>query len=287
MAGMTLAEANEIIEEPLRKGIIQTIARESTVLELLPFININGNSYSYIQEKETGNVGFREVNQRYNHDNPKYERQTEALTRLGSIVEVDRFIELTQNIHDVRAEATASKAKAIANTFTDTFFNGNKANDALAFDGLSVRVDKNKIVKGGMKDGKLDAQKVHELLDAVEGGADVLFMNKRTRREFTALFASQGAWIQSGQDAFQRPIQYFGDVRIAVVDDAYIPDNSIYAVKFGIENGVVGIQSGFLQAVDNGLRDVTYQTLIEWYPSIILGNPNGLAKLEMDVQETP
>ena len=282
MAGMTLQEANVIIEEPLRKGIIETIARESAVLELLPFININGNSYSYIQEKETGNVGFREVNQRYNHDNPQYVRQNEALTRLGSIVEVDRFIELTQNIHDVRAEATASKSKAIANMFTDTFFNGNKSTDALSFDGLSVRVDKDKIITGGKgADGKLDAQKVHELLDAVHGGADVLYMNKRTRREFTALFAGQGAWIQSGQDAFQRPIQYFGDVRIAVVDDQFIKDDSIYAVKFGIENGVVGIQAGFLQAVDNGLRDVTYQTLIEWYPSIILGNPNGLAKLEM------
>jgi HK97 family phage major capsid protein len=285
MAGITLAEASKLIETPLKRGVIETIARESAVLELLPFININGNAYSYVQEGTLGTVGFRDVNTDYNHTNPTYVQKTEHLRRLGSKVEVDRFIELTQNIHDVRAEATSAKAKAIANEFTRAFFKGNSATNPLEFDGLDIRVTAEQTVDG--QGEVLTTMMIHELLDKVMGGADVLFMNKRTRRKVTAMFQSQGAYIQSGQDAFGRPQQYFGDVRIAVVDDAILPDNSIYAVKFGQNEGIVGIQAGGLEAVDNGLRGTMYETLIEWYVSIIDGNPKGFARLHNFLLEAP
>lgn len=282
MAGITMAEASKLIEQPLKKGIVTTIARESAVLELLPFIGINGNAYGYVQEGTTGSVGFRNVNEDYNHTNPTHVQKTESLRRLGSKVEVDRFIELTQNIHDVRAEATASKAKAIANEFTRVFFNGNASTNPLEFDGLNVRITAGQVVDKSNAGSAVEIkpEHVHELLDTVMGGADVLFMNKRTRRKLTSMFQAQGAYIQAGQDAFGRPQQYFGDVRIAVVDDALIADDSIYAVKFGMDAGVAGIQAGELQAVDNGLRGTMYETLIEWYCSIVDGNPKGIARLK-------
>jgi hypothetical protein len=281
MAGITLHEANIIIEEPLKKGIIETIVRESAVLELLPFVDINGNAFNYIQEDTTGSVGFRDVNVDYDHENPTHVSQTETIKRLGSKVEVDRFIALTQNIHNVRAEATASKSKAIANEFTKTFFTGNATDNPLEFNGLDVRLVESQVLDKAVDEVKapLTAVMVHELLDTVQGGADVLFVNKRTRRKLTAMFGGQGAYIQAGQDAFGRPQQFFGDVRLAVIDDAYITDDSIYGVKFGMDAGISGIQAGGLQAVDNGLRGVLYETLIEWYMSIVDGNPKGFARL--------
>lgn len=284
MAGITMPEASKLIQTPLKKGVIETIARESSVLELLPIIGINGNAYSYVQEKETGSVGFRDVNQDYTHTNPTYTQKTEQLRRLGSKVEVDRFIELTQNINDVRAEATSAKSKAIANEFTRVFFKGNATSNPLEFDGLDIRLIAEQEVDGNGEE--LKADHVSHLLDLVQGGADVLFMNKRTRRKMTALFGNQQSFIQAGQDAFGRPQQYFGDVRIAVVDDSFIADNSIYAVKFGQDQGIVGIQAGELQAVDNGLRGTMYETLIEWYVSIIDGNPKGFARLK-NISLTP
>ncbi|MDF2010202.1 major capsid protein [Priestia megaterium] len=284
MAGITMPEAMKLIETPLKRGIIETIARESTVLELLPIVGINGNAFSYVQETSTGSVGFRAVNEDYNHTNPTHTQKTEKLRRLGSKVEVDRFIELTQNINDVRAEATSLKSKAIANEFTRVFFKGNSGTNDLEFDGLDIRMLPEQEVDA---DGaELNADHVSHLLDLVQGGADVLFMNKRTRRKMTALFSNQQSFIQAGQDAFGRPQQYFGEVRIAVVDDAYIPDNSIYAVKFGQDQGISGIQAGELQAVDNGLRGTMYETLIEWYVSIIDGNPKGFARLK-NISLTP
>lgn len=274
---ITLIEANKLIEEPLRKGIIETIVRESAVLEVLPFEDINGNALSIIREDSSGGVGFRGLNEVYKHDFPTNKNLSEDLMRLGTTVEVDRFIQGTQNIHDVRATATASKAKAIANQFTHTFFNGDTATDAKSFDGLSKRVESSRTLDA--QGFTLHTGILHHLLDMVEGGADVIFMNKRTRRKLTALYASQNTWVEMNQDAFGRPIMYFADVRIAVVEDIYLPDNDIYAVKFGLDGGITGIQNGYIQAEDNGLRGVTYETLIEWYVSIMVGNPNGLAKL--------
>jgi len=278
MSGITLAQASMMTVEPLKKGIIETIARESTVLETLPFINLNGNAYGFIREETTGGVGFRAVNEDYVHENPTHSNHVERLKMLGSMVEVDRFVELTQNLHDVRAEATASKAKAIANSFTDTFFNGDTSTNPLAFDGLNVRTVASQVVDS--EGFQLHTGLIHQLMDMVQGGADVLYMNKQTRRKLTSLFMSQQTFVHAGQDAFGRAVQMFGDVRIAVVEDMFIEDNSIYAVKFGEDAGIVGIQAGDLTAVDNGLRGVTYETLIEWFVSIVDGNPKGMARLK-------
>ena len=277
MAGLTLAEASKLTKNELQKGVIQTIARESSVVELLPFVEVQGNAISFTREADTGTVGFRAVNEDYAHANPTYANKTEHLKRLGSKVEVDRFIEYTQNITDVRAEATQAKAKAIANEFTRTFFKGDTAVNPLEFDGLDKRMLPENIIDAegqGLNSGLL-----HELLDRVMNGADVLYMNKKTRRKLTALFMAQGAYIQENQDTFGRFQQYFGDVRIAVVEDFILPENEVYAVKFGMDEGVCGIQSGELMAVDNGLRGTVYETLIEWYVSIVDGNPKGIAKL--------
>ncbi|WP_153127434.1 hypothetical protein [Peribacillus tepidiphilus] len=89
---------------------------------------------------------------------------------------------------------------------------------------------------------------------------------------------AQGAYIQSRQDAFGRSVQYFGDVRIAVLDDSYLPDGDIYALKFG-DKGITGIQAGEIMVKDNGLSGTMYETLIEWYVTIVDLNPKGMAKL--------
>lgn len=274
----TLSEQADIITNTdLQVGVIQTIVRESAVLELLPFEYIKGDALAYIQNTDLGSVGFRKVGESYELGAGEYEGNTERLTRLGALVETDRFIHATQNINNVRAEETANKAKAIANTFTNTFFNGDITKDSNSFNGLINRVTEQQTLDA--VGYNLHTGLLHHVLDMVDGGADVLFMNKRTRRKLTIIFASQTAWVHEGQDAFGRPIQFFGDTRIAVVDDYFLPNNDIYAVKFGMSEGVTGIQAGDIVVEDNGLRGVSYQTLVEWFPSIVVGNPNGVARL--------
>lgn len=277
MAGITLEQASLLTDTPLKKGIIQTIIRESAVLETLPFVTVYGASYGFIREESTGGATFRAVNEEYVVENPTNSSHVESLKRLGSLIEVDRFIEYTGNLHDARAEATVSKAKAVANHFTMTFFNGDSVTESQAFDGLNKRIEVGQVVDAGGFD--LHTGLLHQLIDMVQGNTDIIYMNKRTRRKLNQLFMSQRAYIQASQDSFGRPVQLFGGVRVAVVEDMFLPDNSIYAMAFGSDEGVTGIQNGELQAEDNGLRGTTYQTLVEWYVSIIVGNPKGLAKL--------
>jgi len=277
MSGITLTEANKLTGNAMQKGIVQTIARESAVLEVLPFETIFGATYGIIREETDGGAGFRAVNEDYVHDNPTNSEHFDELRRLGSKVEVDRYIELTGNLNNVRAEATVSKAKAIANHFTQTFFHGDSSVNPMEFDGLNKRMDVTQVVDAS--GFPLHTGLIHQLLDKVQGGSDVIFMNKKTRRKVNELFMAQKAFIEPSQDAFGRPVQRFGEVRIAVVEDMFLPDNSIYAMSFGADSGVVGIQAGEVSAEDNGLRGTIYETLIEWYVSIIITNPKGVAKL--------
>lgn len=177
MPGITLTEASYLTSNPMKKGIIQTIARESAVLEVLPFETIFGATYGFIREETDGGATFRAVNEEYIVENPTNSEHFEELRRLGSKVEVDRYIELTGNLNNVRAEATASKAKAIANHFTQTFFHGDSSVNPMEFDGLNKRMDATQVVDAS--GFPLHTGLIHQLLDKVQGGADVIFMNKK------------------------------------------------------------------------------------------------------------
>ncbi|UAL53513.1 major capsid protein [Metabacillus dongyingensis] len=275
MTGILLSEASKLTATPLKKGVIETIMKESSVLEKLPFVDISGNAFSFAREKTDGGATFRDVNESYPSNMPTYENLVESLRLLGSKVEVDRYFELTQNIHEVRAEATESKIKAIANEFTRVFFKGNAAVNPLEFNGIDQHITAKNTITVGNK--RLVTPMVDALLDCVDG-ADMLYMNKRTRRHLTGLFGVQGAYVQQGQDSFGRFVSVYADTKIGVLEDSMLPDNEIYAVKFG-EGGVVGIQNGELQVEDNGLRGTMYETLIEWYVSTVMFNPKGVAKL--------
>ena len=92
MSGITLVEASKLIHTPLKKGIIETIVRESAVLETLPFVDVNGASYGFIREESDGGATFRAVNEDYVVQNPTNSSHVELLKRLGSKIEVDRFV---------------------------------------------------------------------------------------------------------------------------------------------------------------------------------------------------
>ncbi len=58
---LTLPEAAKLSTDTLQRGVIETFARTSAVLEQLPFMEIVGNSYLYNQEAALPGVAFREL----------------------------------------------------------------------------------------------------------------------------------------------------------------------------------------------------------------------------------
>jgi hypothetical protein len=289
---LTLVDAQVLSHDVLQAGIIETIVKESSVLSVLPFQTIEGNAYSYNVEKALPAVQFREVNEAYTASEAQFEQRSENLVILGGDVELDRFIIQTlSNVNDQMAVQIAEKAKAIANTFTKTFFKGNKLTNAKEFDGLDVRIagSEQEIdytaspeiqaeLKGNAR--KLDA--LNTLLDAVRGGADAVFMNKRVKRQILAVLQSSDHYIENGVDAFGKPVEKYAGVPLLTVENEILGDTDLYAVKFGSYTHVTGLTNGGVQVRRLGETSAkaVEVTRIEFFCGMAQFNPYASARLK-------
>lgn len=280
MAGMTLAEASKYSTDILQKGVIETMARENVVLELLPFMEIEGNSYQYNVETALPNVEFRSVNEGYTPGVGTIKRESENLVILGGDVDLDKFLVSTRsNVNDIRAVQTHMKAKAIANTYANKFFTGDPATREKEFKGLDKRLEGTAQVI----EGNVTLDTLNELLDAVYGGADVLIMNKSTKREVMKILQESNHYIENGSDAFGRPVAIYGGVPIRTVEDTVIPNGHIYAIAFGVMEKVCGLQNGGGMSVrDLGEIDSmpVLKTRIEWYCGMAMFSPDCAAMIK-------
>jgi hypothetical protein len=292
---LTLTEtAKNLSTDVLQRGVIETFARTSPVLELLPFMTIAGNSYKYNQEGTLPAVGYRDIEQAYTAEKGTVIQKSESLVMLGGDVDVDKFIVRTLgNVNDQRAIQTQMKVKSLSKTFTKDFFKGDVAVNSLGFNGLDVRITaNNQELVAGANGANLTLAMLHELLDMVEGGADVLFMSKAMRREMQKLLEGQTHYVQVGKDNFGRPIEFFGDVAIRTVEDDVLGFNetqgtatnagSIYAIKFGAQEAISGLTNGGVMVEDLGEIDAkpVYRTRIEFYCGIADFHPKAAARLK-------
>ena len=296
---LTLLEAAKLVQDPLARGVIEIFPRVSPVLERLPFFEVNGQAYKYNQEKTLPGIAFRGINETYTESTGIINPAVEALFILGGISQVDRALVKTQgNVNNLRATYDAMKAKSVSLEFTKKFFKGSNATDPNEFDGLDARLTgAQKIAAGNTSGGDtLTLPMIDALIDAVQGGPDVLFMNKTMRRKINALMRAAGQATEPVSDAFGRIISAYAGVPIAVIEDdkdgnAILPfteDNpgggaaastSLYAVRFGAAEWVSGLQSGSMDVVDLGLTRTNYETLIEWICGLGVFHPKAAARL--------
>lgn len=119
---LTLLESAKLSQNTLQQGVIETFVQNAPVLQLMPFMDIQGNAYTYNREATLPGVAFRGVNEAYTESTGTVNPVTESLVILGGDADVDRFIQQTRsNINDQRAIQTALKTKAAAFKFQDTF----------------------------------------------------------------------------------------------------------------------------------------------------------------------
>lgn len=280
MAGMTLTEASKYSTDVLQRGVIETMARENVIIELLPFMEIEGNSYQYNVETALPNVEFRNVNEGYTAGVGTVKKESESLVILGGDVDLDKFIVATRsNVNDIRAVQTAMKAKAIANTYATKFFLGDPStSDNKEFKGLAKRLESGEQIV----EGEITLDNLNALLDKVYGGADVLVMSKATRRKVMAILQASNHYIENGSDAFGRPVAMYGGVPIRVVEDTILPEGHIYAIAFGVMEKVCGLQNGGISVRDLGEIDSmpVLKTRIEWYCGMAMFSPDCVALLK-------
>lgn len=280
---LTLAEASKLIQNPLQRGVVETFARTSPVLQYLPFMDVNGNAYSYNVEQTLPGIAFREYNTCYTESTGVVNPQTEKLFIMGGLSSVDRAIVKTQgSVNDIRAIHDNMKAKAAALEFTKTFFKGDNTTRSTEFDGLDERLTGSQAMTYAGAAFTLDD--VDALIDSVVGSPTVLFMSKNTRRQVNKLMRSANQATETVSSVFGEQIPSYAGIPIGIIEEdkdgnAILADGDIYAVRMGAQQYVSGLQAGDMEVIDLGLNCTQYQTLIEWICGLAIFHPKAAAKL--------
>lgn len=286
---LLLAESAKLSQDMLQKGVIETMVESSAVLQVLPFMEVVGNAYTYNQVTTLPTVAFRDVNEGYTESASSFTQQTATLVMLGGDVDVDKFIVETRgNINDQRAIQTELKAKAVSQTYTSTFFYGDKTTNTKAFNGLAKFVSGTQdFAVADTTNGALTLEDLNKLVDAVPYGADAIFVSRSARRIILNLLQSNQHYVEVGQDVFGKPVTLYAGIPLLVVEDDILPAQGadgydIFAVKFGAMSDVSGIQNGGVRVSDIGELETkpVYRTRIEWYCGLAVFNPKSVARLK-------
>jgi HK97 family phage major capsid protein len=288
---LTLAEASKLSNDVLLVGVIETIIKDSPILQALPFIEIVGNGLTYNRESTAATASFYDVGDTWTESTPTFTQVTATLKIMGGDADIDNYLVATRsNIQDLEAAVIELKAKAVRNLFEETFISGDSTVNAKAFDGIDVICESGQTLSMGVNGGSLTLDKLDELVDTVKGGKpELLLMSRRSRRIINKLARTAGTLLETDRDQFGQMVQYYDGIPVGVSD--YIPDDqtvgtssdcsTIYGVQFG-EGALAGLTGpGGLQVERVGSleqKDAS-RNRIKWYTSIALFNTLKLAKL--------
>src|SRR4030066_230137 len=133
---LTLAEASKLSNDMLLQGVVETIVKDSPVLQRLPFIEIAGNGLTYNQEKTLPGIDFYDVGDTWVESTPTFEQVTANLKIMGGDADVDNFLKSTRsNVQDLEAAVIELKAKALRDKFEETCIYGDVSANPKEFDG--------------------------------------------------------------------------------------------------------------------------------------------------------
>jgi len=290
---LTLAEASKLSNDMLLQGVVETIVKDSPILQHLPFIEIVGNGLTYNQEKTLPSIDFYDVGDTWAESTPTFEQITANLKIMGGDADVDNFLKATRsNVQDLETAVIELKAKALRDKFEDSFIYGDSSQNAKQFDGLKELIDtataSDLVIAMGGTGATLTLAKLDELIDAVKGGKpDMLLISRRSRRKINALVRAAGGMMDTDRDTWGNFIQLWDGVPIGVNDwilDTHVlvsgletattggTCSTIYAIQFG-EGALCGLTSpGFLQVEPIGSlenKDAS-RTRVKWYVSLAL-----------------
>jgi HK97 family phage major capsid protein len=288
---LTLAEASKLSNDVLLTGVIETIIKDSPILQALPFIEIVGNGLTYNRENAAATAAFYDVGDTWSESTPTFTQVTATLKIVGGDADIDNFLLATRsNLQDLEAAVVQLKAKAVQQKFEDTFVNGDTTGDPKSFDGIDKLTDSGQTVSMGANGGTLTLAKLDELVDLIKRGKpDILLMGKRSRRTLNNLARTSGGFLEADRNEFGQMVQYYDGIPVGICD--FISDaktvgtstdcSTIYAVQLG-EGALSGLTSpGGLQVERVGSLETkdASRTRVKWYVSLALFNTLKLAKL--------
>jgi len=290
---LTLAEASKLSNDVLLQGVVETIVKESPILQQLPFVEIVGDGLTYNQEKTLPTIDFYDVGDTWAESTPTFEEKSAHLKIMGGDADVDNFLKTTRsNIQDMEAAVIELKAKALRDKFEEIFIYGDSSANAKQFDGLKTLIDTgtagSQVIAAGDSGASLTLSMLDQVIDAVKGGKPtMLLMSRRTRRKINALVRAAGSMMETDRDNWGNFIQFWDGVPIGASDwilDTHVvsggvetattggTSSTIYAMQFG-EGALCGLTApGHLTVEPIGsleTKDAT-RTRVKWYVSLAL-----------------
>jgi len=288
----TLTEAAKLSNDLLLSGVIETIVKESPVLQTMPFIEVVGNALTYNREKALPAAEWHASNDDWvTSPAITFDQLTATLKILGQNADVDNYIKATRsNVQDIEAAIVEITGKAIRHEFDRAFIYGSAALDANQFDGIRLLINclaaSDQVIACGATGATLTLAMLDQLIDAVLGQKpDMLLMSRRSRRKINALARAAGSNLEVGTGKLGEFVQLYNGIPIGINDwisNAHTlvgsvetavsgaTSSTIYALCFG-EGAVCGITGpGGLTVEPMGsmeTKDAT-RTRIKWYVGV-------------------
>lgn len=288
---ITQSDAASLSNDLLVRGVIETIVKESAILQYLPFMPVTGTAVRYNREATMPAAAFYDVGDTWQEATPTFTEHVATLKILGGDADVDNFLQSTYaDTNDIEAEVIASRAKAVAHAFSQTFVTGDSSTDPKAFDGLQTVVGGSQTISMGTNGGPLTLAKLDEMIDLVKPGRpELLLMSKRSRRKLKDVRRTSGSVIETAMNQFGQQVEFYDGIPI-VVDD-FVPNDetqgtandtsSIWALKFGQGMGLMGLEHNGITVERVGeleQKDATRHR-IKWYCGLALFSELGAARL--------
>ena len=297
---LTLTEGAKLSNDVILQGVIETVVKESRILDVLPFIEMMGNALTYNRENAMASAAFFDVGDSWSESTPTFTQVQTALKILGGDADVDQYIATTRsNVQDIEAAVLELKAKAVAHEFEDEFVYGDTASDAKGFDGLHKLCPAGQQIHqgSGTTPAALSLKKLDEMIDLVKPGKpDFLLMTRRTRRGISAYARALTSPVQFEQGSIGQRVMFYDGIPVFesdfMVDTETISSgafsaktggasSTIFAVKAG-EGRLTGLTNGGIQVEDVGALETkdARRWRVKWYVSLALFSTLALARLD-------
>jgi HK97 family phage major capsid protein len=287
---LTLTEAAKLSNDIVVQGVIETMVKESPILQRLPFIEVNGNAITYNRENAQPTAAWFAVGDTWTESTPTFTQLTKSLTILGGDADVDNYIATTRsNVQDIEAAVLELKSKAVPYEFEDKFLNGTGASNQP--NGLVNEVTGPQTITAATNGTQLTLQLLDQLIDMVKPGQpDLLLMSRRSRRALNQLVRASGAFLETRQTEFGTFQEFYAGIPIGVTDfqlDTEVQGSannasSIWALQFG-EGRLIGMQgAGGLQVERIGSLETKDATRwrVKWYVNFAVMADLALARLK-------
>jgi hypothetical protein len=287
---LSLAEAAKLSNDVVQQGVIETVIKESRVLEALPFVDISGNALTYNRENAMASASFFDVGDTWTESTPTFTQVQATLKILGGDADVDQYIATTRsNVQDIEAAVLELKAKAVAHQFEDYFIYGDTAVDTKGFDGLHKVVPAGQQVHqgSGTTPAALSLKQLDATIDLVKPGKpDFLLMSRRSRRGISAFARALSSPVQFEPGDFGRRVMLYDGIPVFesdfMVDTESIASGafslktggastSIFAVRVG-EGRLAGLTNGGIQVENVGALETkdAHRWRCKWYVGLAL-----------------